>query len=158
MNKKKEDRSTLIQNINTLSRKFSTHTILMHQAIAEKAGLSGTDHKYIDLLLEHGSMTAGKFAELSGLTTGAATGMIDRLEKIDLVRRERDPNDRRKVVVVLNREKAFERIGPTFSQMQNDLKEFYTAFTVAELITVEKYLRTVNEFTKEQIRKLNESE
>jgi len=103
-------------------------------------------------------MTAGKFAELSGLTTGAATGMIDRLEKIDLVRRERDPNDRRKVVVVLNREKAFERIGPTFSQMQNDLKEFYTAFTVAELITVEKYLRTVNEFTKEQIRKLNESE
>jgi len=42
--------------------------------------------------------------------------------------------------------------------MQNDLKEFYTAFTVAELITVEKYLRTVNEFTKEQIRKLNESE
>jgi len=67
MNKKKEDRSTLIQNINTLSRKFSTHTILMHQAIAEKAGLSGTDHKYIDLLLEHGSMTAGKFAELSGL-------------------------------------------------------------------------------------------
>jgi len=54
MNKKKEDRSTLIQNINTLSRKFSTHTILMHQAIAEKAGLSGTDHKYIDLLLEHG--------------------------------------------------------------------------------------------------------
>jgi len=158
MNKKKEDISTLIQNINTLSRKFSTHTILMHQAIAEKAGLSGTDHKYIDLLLEHGSMTAGKFAELSVLTTGAATGMIDRLEKIDLVRRERDPNDRRKVVVVLNREKAFERIGPTFSQMQNDLKEFYTAFTVAELITVEKYLRTVNEFTKEQIRKLNESE
>ena len=140
MNKKKEDRSTLIQNINTLSRKFSTHTILMHQAIAEKAGLSGTDHKYIDLLLEHGSMTAGKFAELSGLTTGAATGMIDRLEKIDLVRRERDPNDRRKVVVVLNREKAFERIGPTFSQMQNDLKEFYTAFTVAELITVRKIL------------------
>jgi transcriptional regulator, MarR family len=42
---------------------MSTATILFHQAVAEKAGLSGTDHKYLDLLFQEGSMTAGEFAE-----------------------------------------------------------------------------------------------
>ncbi|HMO39820.1 MAG TPA: MarR family transcriptional regulator [Saprospiraceae bacterium] len=157
MSKKKEVKISLVQKINALSRDFSTLTVLMHQAIAEKAGLSGTDHKYIDLLLEHGSMTAGRLAELSGLTTGAATGMIDRLEKIDLVRRERDPNDRRKVVVVLNKEKAFERIGPAFKQMQSDLGKLYDAFSDAELKVIEKYLTAVNEFTKRQIKNISDN-
>lgn len=154
--KEKSEKSTLLADINLLTREFSTGTVLMHQAIAEKAGLTGTDHKYIDLLLQHGSMTAGQLAELSGITTGAVTAMIDRLEKSKLVKRERSANDRRKVIVVLDREEAFKRIGPSFKAMQEDLENLYDDFTTAELATIQKYLKAVVGFTNKQIRNLNE--
>jgi len=154
-NKENSEKKILLAGIDHLTREFSTGTVLMHQAIAQKAGLTGTDHKYIDLLLQHGAMTAGQLAELSGITTGAVTAMIDRLEKSKLVTRERSADDRRKVIVVLDREEAFKRIGPSFKAMQNDLDKLYDGFTVAELATIEKYLKAVVGFTNKQIRNLN---
>ncbi|WP_314509005.1 helix-turn-helix domain-containing protein [Xanthocytophaga agilis] len=56
----------------------------MHEAVARKAGLSGTDHKYLGFLIEKEQITAGEFSTLTGLTTGAVTGLIDRFEKKDL--------------------------------------------------------------------------
>lgn len=155
--KKKTEQIENLTTINNLNREFSTVTVLMHQAIAQKAGLVGTDHKYIDLLLQHGSMTAGQLAELSGITTGAVTAMIDRLEKSKLVKRERQTDDRRKVLVVLDQEEAFKRIGPAFMTMQEDLKQLYNDFTETELATVEKYLKAAIEFSNKQIRNLNEN-
>ncbi|UMQ42326.1 MarR family transcriptional regulator [Chryseobacterium sp. Y16C] len=155
--KKKKEQIENLTTINNLTREFSTVTVLMHQAIAQKAGLVGTDHKYIDLLLQHGSMTAGQLAELSGITTGAVTAMIDRLEKSKLVKRERQTDDRRKVLVVLDQEEAFKRIGPAFMTMQEDLKQLYNDFTETELATVEKYLKAAIEFSNKQIRNLNEN-
>lgn len=142
--------------IQELTREFSTLTVVMHQLIAHTAGLAGTDHKYIDLLLKHGPMTPGKLAELSGLTTGAVTAMIDRLERENLVKRERDAVDRRKVIVVPNREAAFQRIGPAFKDMMADAERLYKGFTASELDTVQKYLEAVIAFTKKQITSLNE--
>lgn len=152
--KEKSEKSILLADINLLTREFSTGTVLMHQAIAEKAGLTGTDHKYIDLLLQHGAMTAGQLADLSGITTGAVTAMIDRLEKSKLVKRERSADDRRKVIVVLDREEAFKRIGPSFKSMQEDLENLYDDFTPTELTTIQKYLNAVVTFTNKQIKKL----
>ena len=155
--KKNSRKGELLTEIDHLTREFSTGTVLMHQAIAQTAGLVGTDHKYIDLLLQHGSMTAGQLAGLSGITTGAVTAMIDRLEKSKLVKRERSTEDRRKVLVVLDREEAFKRIGPAFKVMQEDLENLYTDFTEAELTTVKKYLKAVVAFTGQQIKNLNKN-
>lgn len=158
MTKKKTGKNNfkLESTISNLSREFSTVTILMHQAIAQKAGLTGADHKYVELLLQHGSMTAGKLSELTGLTTGAVTGLIDRLEKAELVFRQRDPVDRRKVVVVLNTEVAYQKIGPVFQSMQVGLEKFYQGFTEDELRAVTKYLEAAIDFTKKQISQFNE--
>ena len=60
----------------------------MHEALALKAGFSGTDHKYLGFLIVKGQMTAGELSNLTGLTTGAVTGLIDRFEKKKLVRRQ----------------------------------------------------------------------
>lgn len=79
MNKKSAKEQ--IAAISQLGRQFSDATILMHEAIANKAGLTGTDHKYLGYLTRHGPMTAGELAKYTGLTTGAVTGLIDRLEK-----------------------------------------------------------------------------
>jgi DNA-binding MarR family transcriptional regulator len=77
----------------------STWTVIYHQALASKVGLNPTDLKCAGLLLETGPISAGELGELVGLTTGAITGVIDRLEKFGLVERIKDPTDRRKVGV-----------------------------------------------------------
>ncbi len=80
--------------LNRLTRDLSTETILLHQAIADRLGLNPTDHKCLSLLLDAGEpITAGELAVRTGLTTGAITGIVDRLERARFVRRERDPND-----------------------------------------------------------------
>src|SRR3954469_8861669 len=83
-----------------LGREISTMTVLFHSRIAEQMGLSGTDHKCLDLVMRASEpLTAGQIAQRSGLSTGAVTGVIDRLERRGFVRRIRDPHDRRKVLV-----------------------------------------------------------
>jgi DNA-binding MarR family transcriptional regulator len=83
-----------------LGRELSTITVLFHSRVAEQMGLSGTDHKCLELVIQaREPLTAGRIAQLSGLSTGAVTGVIDRLEQRGFVRRVRDPHDRRKVLV-----------------------------------------------------------
>ena len=64
-------------------------------------GLNPTDVRCVDLLDQHGTMTAGALAELAGLSTGAVTFLLDRLERAGFVRRVRDLEDRRRVLVEL---------------------------------------------------------
>ena len=92
-------RSGLLDELQQAGRRLSLATIMFHQAVADRLGLNPTDHKCIDLLASAGWTTAGELAEATGLTTGAITGVIDRLEAAGFVRREDDPNDRRRVIV-----------------------------------------------------------
>src|SRR5262245_18986186 len=83
----------------TLGRELSTRTILFHQAIAQRLGLNATDHKCLDIVRHVQAMTAGELAERTGLTTGAISGVIDRLQRAGFVSRARDANDRRHVLI-----------------------------------------------------------
>jgi DNA-binding transcriptional ArsR family regulator len=100
MSMEQSDRATLLAVVGReLGREVSARMVMFHQAIAERLGLNATDHKALDLLGRAGPITAGELAELTGLTTGAITGIIDRLEKAGFVRRENDPKDRRRVII-----------------------------------------------------------
>ena len=79
--------------------RLSTATVLFHSAIADRLGVGATDVKCYSILRQTGPITAGDLAERTGLTTGAITGVIDRLERAELARRVRDPHDRRRIVV-----------------------------------------------------------
>jgi DNA-binding MarR family transcriptional regulator len=103
------NREDVIQAINQKFREMSTETIMFHQAIADVLGLHITDHKGLDLIYRYGPMPAGRLAELTGLTTGAVTGIIDRLEKAGYVRRVNDPKDRRITIIEPTRNKKLER-------------------------------------------------
>jgi DNA-binding MarR family transcriptional regulator len=141
------------KTIGELGRKFSDSTILMHESIAKKAGLTGTDHKYLGLLIKHGVMTAGEFSKLTGLTTGAITGVIDRLEKKRLVKRTFDKADRRKIVLVPDYDKTIKLMGATFTDLQSRIFALVSTFTDNETKIIEKYLlaaiAVMNEFTNE---------
>src|ERR1700712_291980 len=90
----------VIRQLRKLTQQYAYISIQMHEAVGRKAGLSGTDHKYLGFLIEKGKMTAGELSDLTGLTTGAVTGLIDRFEKKKLEKREFDVSDRRKIFIV----------------------------------------------------------
>ena len=82
-------------------RKYDAETTMLHQAVADKVGLNVTCLECIDLLALFGPMPAGRLAELTGLTTGAITGVVDRLETAGYAKRVPDEKDRRRSIIEL---------------------------------------------------------
>jgi DNA-binding MarR family transcriptional regulator len=137
-----------------ISREYSDTSILMHEAIARKAGLTGTDHKYLGIIMQKGKMTAGEIAEVTGLTTGAVTGLIDRLEKMHLVKREYDASDRRKVYVLANMKNAQKLLHPLFADLWKKTEELIMSFTEKEIGVIEKYMKSAIQIMNETIKQL----
>ena len=94
-------RAALLQELEEAMRRSSAQGVIFGQTVANVAGISGSDLECLDFLNLEGRVTAGRLAEVTGLTTGAITGVVDRLEKAGLVRRERDEADRRKVFIAI---------------------------------------------------------
>lgn len=76
-------------------------TDAVDEAVTELFGVNRTDSRCMDILEQHGRMSAGQLASLSGLSTGAVTAVVDRLERAGYARRVPDPSDRRRVLVEL---------------------------------------------------------
>jgi DNA-binding MarR family transcriptional regulator len=129
-----DKREEIIQAIIEKRREMSTETIMFHQAVADELGLHITDHKCLDLIRYYGAMPAGGLAELTGLTTGAVTGIIDRLEKAGYVRRANDPKDRRRTIVEPTRNKKLERkIEMIFTPFHERMHKLLTSYSDSEL-------------------------
>ena len=152
---KKTIRIEKILEMRVLSRRYSDTSIRMHEAIARKAGLSGTDHKYLGLLIERGAMTAGELSKLTGLTTGAVTGLVDRLEKKKLAKREFDRYGRRKVIIVPCTENTMKLLQPLFSELDKKTTALVTSFSDQELEVLEKYFRSAVQIMDDTIKELN---
>lgn len=121
------------------AREMSALTVMFHSRVAEQMGLSSTDEKCLDLAMRaDGVLTAGRIAELSGLSTGAVTGVIDRLERAGYVRRVRDPHDRRKVLVEVTPQNA-EKFAHLFESALATVEEVLVQFTPAEREVLERY-------------------
>jgi DNA-binding MarR family transcriptional regulator len=131
-------RAALLQELETAMRKSSAQGTLFAQAVAEHAGISNSDMDCMDFLNMEGRMTAGRLAELTGLTTGAITGVIDRMEKAGFVRRERDDSDRRKVFIAPVPERLVE-IGRFYVLMQRAMEKLSDGYTDAELKLLLRY-------------------
>ena len=125
-------RIALEQELEEAMRRASAQGVLYGQAVADMTGMSGSDIDCMDFLNLEGRMTAGRLAELTGLTTGAITGVIDRLEKAGFVRRERDEADRRKVFIVVVPESAAQ-IGRLYVPMQEAMQKVWRTYSDAEL-------------------------
>ena len=144
-----------IKRIRKLNQFHSFTSIQMHEAVARKAGLSGTDHKYLGFLIEKGQMTAGELADLSGLTTGAITGMIDRFEKKKLVKRQFAKDDRRKVFIEPNTENIMALLEPLYKEFRSKTEKLIASFSVKEADVLEAYFKQAIEIMKETTTKLN---
>ncbi|WP_245474924.1 MarR family transcriptional regulator [Bradyrhizobium sp. Leo121] len=130
-----------MQELEEAMRRSSAQGVLYGQAVANVAGISGSDLECLDFLNLEGRVTAGRLAEVTGLTTGAITGVVDRLERAGFVRRERDETDRRKVYIVTVPENAA-RIGRYYLPMQEAMHRLWSTYSEAEL---QLLLRFANE-------------
>lgn len=145
-----------VVNIRKLSQRYAYTSIQLHESIGRKTGLLGTDHKYLGFLIQKGQMTAGELAVLTGLTTGAVTGLIDRFESKNLAKRKPDKIDRRKIIIVPNVEKITKLITPFYEDFQNYTDELFSSFTFKELSILEKYFHKALEIMDREIEKINE--
>jgi DNA-binding MarR family transcriptional regulator len=148
-------RAELVDALMREGRELSTVTVLFHHAIATCLGLNTTDHKCADLLSRTGPLTAGALAQRTGLTTGAITGVIDRLEGAGLVKREADPADRRRVIV-----KAFpdprraREVARLFDSLMRTTSALLENYTDAELVVILDYVRRAKAALHEEAAKL----
>jgi DNA-binding MarR family transcriptional regulator len=148
-------REGIIQAINQKFREISTETIMFHQAIADVLGLHITDHKVLDFVYRYGPMPAGRLSELTSLTTGAVTGIIDRLEKAGYVRRVNDPKDRRRTIIELTRNKKLQRkLEDIFTPLSMRMHKVLSSYSDNELAFLFNVLTKSLEQSHEELTKL----
>jgi DNA-binding MarR family transcriptional regulator len=122
-----------------------------NESVAKKLKLSRTDMRCLELIGRHGPLTAGRLAEESGLTTGAVTFILDRLEEAGMVTRRRDTEDRRRVWVEIN-PGAQEQLQRMQQPVAEQMREVTQRFKADELAVVRDYMRQAKEVFQRQVR------
>lgn len=138
-------------------RKFSTSFVIFLEGIAAKLQLNATDLKCRDLLNQTGPITAGQLAKLTNLTTGAITGVIDRLEKCELVERISDPNDRRRVIIQPLSHHDDE-IKQLFKPLTESFSQLFSNYNEEELKLLLDFLIQVNTLVPKETKKLTSNQ
>jgi DNA-binding Lrp family transcriptional regulator len=138
-----------------LGRELSTAVVLFHEAVAQRLGLSAADHRALGVIARAGSVTAGELAQRTGLSPGAVTGLVDRLESAGHVRRTRDPADRRRVVVVPVSAPDRPDLSGIFRDLAAAMAGFAGDYDEHQARAIEDYLVRTIAVLREQTRRLS---
>ena len=152
----KQSRQELLRRLGQeLGREISAQTIFFHEVAARKLGLNATDTRCLDLISRAGSseVTAGDLGRATGLTTGAVTGILDRLEAAGLVERVRDSNDRRRVIVRPLPEAAA-RLGDVYEGLGTAMAKLASGYRTKELELISHFLERQLVILQEQIARI----
>ena len=133
------DREAVITDLMWRSRQLSTLSTLFAISTADHLGMNLSDMLCLGILSGAGPLSAGQLASMIGLSTGTVTGLLDRLERLDLIRRERDVEDRRRIVLHLNTARV-EEIGQAFIPMLESGWQHLEQFDDNELGVIFRYL------------------
>ena len=137
---RKDHRELVEAIVGQLVRKRSTADVLFHHAVAVRLGLGPTDHKCLDLLRERGPMSGSELAAITGLTTGAMTGVVARLEQAGYLRREPDPHDGRKQVLYPVLERVRDIHQAVFEPLRQDVAAVLETFDTHQLTAIAEFL------------------
>ncbi|HLY51223.1 MAG TPA: MarR family transcriptional regulator [Solirubrobacteraceae bacterium] len=146
-----------MQQVEELIREFRVSSNQDHafdSLAAERLGVSETDLRCLNIIENSGGLSAGELAAQAGLTAGAITGVVDRLERVGFARRRFDPADRRRVGVEVTPGfcTSAERIwGPLAADWHSMLAK---RFTVGELERITDFLRLTNHLGRQHIDRL----
>ena len=153
-----EKHTELLGELDRELRQFTGLGTSFFRAAAARVGMTVSDVQVLDFLDSASPMTAGQLADLTGLTTGAITGMINRLEEAGLVSRMRDPNDGRRVIVHLVGDKGeMHKIGPLFASLESAWDDIAAQYDVEQIAFLVKFLKQSNGITRNEIFQLREA-
>jgi len=145
----KISRAELVEELNQAIQRQGTLTVLFTHAIAQHIGLSATEFEFCDVLRHEGKRSAGELAKLCGLSSGGVTGMVDRLERAGMVRREPDAKDRRKVLVEAIHNRAKEQtIRDLYSPLARAFYELMDSYSEDELVLILDFVRRTTTMTE----------
>jgi DNA-binding MarR family transcriptional regulator len=132
-------RREVLRQLEEALRKVSAQSVLLSDTVARLVGLHSTDLECLDLLYLSGPATAGRLSAHTGLTTGATTAVIDRLERAGWVRRTRDVKDRRRVLVEAL-PAGIRRIEPFYQRLSDAMSRLHGHYDDRQLALVMEYL------------------
>jgi DNA-binding MarR family transcriptional regulator len=140
-----------------MGRELSDAVVFFHEAVAARLGLNAAEWKCLGLLSQHGPSTASRLAELSGFTTGAITGIVDRLERAGYARRQANPVDRRSVIVQPLRLKDLQKsIRPIFRSLSDAMSKVANRYTAAELKAIGSFFTETTKVLRAQTAKVKQ--
>lgn len=132
-------RQRILEDLARVGREHSDATVIFHATVASMLDLHPTDYKTLGVVERLGPLTAGDVAKLSGLATASVTNLLDRLESRGFVRRVRDPEDRRRVLVEPVRDRLTAgRV--VFASSIRSLERLFQRYSDAELVTICDFL------------------
>ena len=151
------ERAELAAEFGAAVRRTGSLFQLMGQAAADRIGINATDLNCLNILSFSGRMTAGELARATGLTTASITGVVDRLEEAGFVTRERDPHDRRRVVIQLVLERGLRDVARVFLPMVRAWQQMAERYTDDELKLIVDYYGRMEEVLREHLDRLRET-
>jgi DNA-binding MarR family transcriptional regulator len=151
----RENRDELVREVSREIRAAQNASDQLDEAFAEYLGVNRTDLRCLDIIDQHGRMTAGQLADESGLTTGAVTAVLDRLEGAGYVTRARDATDRRRVFVELTTE-ARRRAAEAYGPLAEATAEAFDRLPDRAIKTVREFLRTGRVINLDQAAQLRQ--
>jgi DNA-binding MarR family transcriptional regulator len=152
----RKSKSDLVGEVVRAFRVSGNQDTAFDKLAAERLGVSETDLHCLNIIENSSGLSAGQLAAQAGLSAGAVTGVIDRLERVGFARRVPDPGDRRRVKVEVTPEfyKRAERVwGPMAADWHSTLAR---RFTTEELERISDFLRTTNELGRRHLDRLRE--
>ena len=154
---KLHDNEELFEELNQAVQWAGTLTVIHTNAIAHRIGLSATEFEAMDLITRFRPITAGKLAEYCGLTSGAITGIVDRLERQGFVRRERDPEDRRRVFIIpIENKERSRKVRALYRPIAKGFEEYVEKYDENEVCMLIKMQKEANAMVERSIAQLRQ--
>jgi DNA-binding MarR family transcriptional regulator len=140
-----------------LLRALAASLDALTNAASPHAGLNRTDIRALDIINMQEGLTAGQLAARLKLTTGAITGVLDRLERAGHARRTHDQDDRRRVMVQPTAE-ARQYGSVVFGELGKELDELLAQYSRRERDLIDRFLRSINDIVSQRADELSDGE
>jgi DNA-binding MarR family transcriptional regulator len=157
MSTENSDRPAVVSNLIAALRALNRQAVLFSEAVAERLGMASSDVECLEVLIASGPATAGQLADATGLSTGAVTRMIDRLEGAGYVRRASDPVDRRRVIVEAVPERAA-TLAPLFDSIEKATAAEIERYPDVDLRLVLDFVRRTLELTRSETARVRDTD
>ena len=134
----KSRKKDLVKQVNMGAREYGISTVLFRHVVGETLGVNVTDMECLALIFFKGLATPSELARYTGLTSGATTAMLDRLERARLIERRPNPEDRRGTLIVLTNERT-EELDSIFAASRKAIDKLTSSYSESELKIIADY-------------------